>query len=101
MAVLTLSEQQQIKAAADTGMKEEVAKAVNQIGGIQEGPVSVWARDAVWLIFIGGMLLALGGLVLALILKSNPASTITTLATAIITGLFALFAPSPVNKGQD
>jgi hypothetical protein len=73
---------------------EDKEALVAALGG---GPASVWARDAVWLMFIGGMLLILGGLVIALVLKDNPASTITTLATAVITGLFALFAPSPVS----
>ena len=95
MPELTPDQQQQLRAAVDSGQSENVAQTVSDLG-IQTGPPSPWARDAVWIIFIGGMLVVLAALTLGLVLKSDPASAITTLATAIVTGLFALFAPSPV-----
>ena len=95
MPELTPHQQQQLRAAVESGQSEKVTQVMSDLD-IQAGPSSPWARDAVWLIFIGGMLVVLAALTLGLILKSNPASAITTLATAVVTGLFALFAPSPV-----
>ena len=100
MATLTTEEKTRITDAVETGSRAEVAKAVKEVGGIGEGPVGAEARNNVWYIFMITICLALLVLVGALVLKQKPDEAVTTLATALITGLFALFAPSPAGGAK-